>query len=213
LPIRARICAHRQPLYVALGTIIGPWNGLKKQHRLYDMPFVWTRNQRRPGRNSSRALFAAGLGSAADALEQGLRLGPDDHQARHHLALVYLARGQVAEAERALERIVLATKATEPLHLSAQVDLAVIECSRGEQSGRSRGSIELRGKSQNSRATFYRAVALEHLGCAAEARELLGKLADANTGKYAEQARRSWPPKIRFRISAMVSEPDNVTAA
>jgi len=130
------------------------------------------------------------LGSAADALNQALALAPDDHESRHHLALLQLALGKVAEAERELERIVLVPDEANPVYSIAQIDLAVIALSRGEsQSALTRLDAVLLLDPGSTRAIFYRALSLGQLERTADAHDLMQTLASDHAGKYAAQAR------------------------
>ncbi len=130
------------------------------------------------------------FGSAAEALSEALALAPGDHESRHHLALLHSARGNLSEAERELERIVLVPDAANPVYYAAQIDLAVIALSRGQaESALTRIDLVLQAEPGNPRAIFYRALTLVQLERTAEADELMQKVASDHAGKYAEHAR------------------------
>ncbi|HEX2254007.1 MAG TPA: hypothetical protein VHQ65_12125, partial [Thermoanaerobaculia bacterium] len=140
----------------------------------------------------------------AEALERAVALAPLDAEARHHLALVRLARGETAAARHELDRCLEA----DPGHHRARLDRAVLALSRDEPAaaladldacldacfapGAEAGPAGAGGGRlgvASARAAYYRAAALGALGRRAEAEAAFRAVA-TGTGRYAEEARR-----------------------
>ena len=137
--------------------------------------------------NKYKILFVDDEEIVRQALRRALALAPEDISARHHLSLVYMARGEQEAAVRELERILV----IKPDNLSAQLDLAILSLSRGEfETALNRLDTVLQKDTNNPRARFYHAVVLDGLERKNEAREILEILARETSGKYTERARR-----------------------
>lgn len=125
------------------------------------------------------------FGSASKCWRRALGLEPENTELRHNLAMTYLKMGRNEEAVAELRRILLLA----PDHNEARNNLAVLELAAGETSlAVERFTLTLDQDPTNTKALYYKGVALLQQGDIATARHLLQQAAATEHGEYHPQA-------------------------